>query len=235
MKERQQKILKAVVKEYQKTGQPVASGLLLERYEFDFSPATVRAEMLDLDEQGFLEQPHTSAGRVPTDKALRFFVDEFDEADLRDIEKEQIWQRMEQLHKESIMDMAQFLADCSQSLGIFGLFGRARDFHEAGFGWLAEEPEFENEDLKNIMRCFDSLEGDFNKFFSDIDEETEIFIGRENPIKYLRNYSLVVTGFEKEGGHGVIGILGPKRMNYRKNKFVVEETRKKAKALNTKR
>jgi len=228
MKERQKKILNAVVKEYQKTGQPVASAVLLERYEFNLSPATIRAEMLELDERGFLEQPHTSAGRVPTDKALRFFVDEFDEPDLRDIEKEQIWQKMEQLHRESIKDMAQFLADCSQSLGISGIFGRARDFHEAGFGWLAEEPEFENEDLKNIMKSFDSLEEDFDKFFGEIDKEVEIFIGRENPIKYLRDYSLVVAGFEKEGGRGVLGILGPKRMNYKKNKFVVEETRKRA-------
>ena len=72
MQERRKKILKAVVREYQKTGQPVASQLLLERYHFDFSPATVRAEMLALDEAGFLEQPHTSAGRMPTEKGYRF-------------------------------------------------------------------------------------------------------------------------------------------------------------------
>ncbi len=238
MQERRKKILKAVVKEYQRTGQPVASLDLAQRWHFDFSPATVRAEMLVLDKEGFLAQPHTSAGRLPTDKAFRFFIEELGEEELNQSEREQVLERLRELHNESMSEMAQFLADCSKGLGLSGTFGRlsdwhghpspkATDWHSAGLGWLAEEPEFADSDLKNIMKCFDSLEDDFNKFFGDLDEETEIFIGRENPIKYLRNYSLVVTGFAKEGGRGVLGILGPKRMNYQKNKFVLEETRKK--------
>lgn len=237
MQERRKKILKAVVKEYQRTGQPVASSDLVHpvrgsasngarRWHFSFSPATVRAEMLGLDKEGYLEQPHTSAGRLPTDKAIRFFIEEFGEEELGRSEREQVLEQMRKLHNESMGEMAQFLADCSRGLGLFGTFGRMSDWHGSGLKWLAEEPEFENNDLKNIMKCFDSLEEDFNKFFGDI-EETEILIGRENPIKYLRNYSLVVTGFEKDGERGVLGILGPKRMNYQKNKFVVEETRKR--------
>jgi len=233
MQERRKKILKAVVKEYQRTGQPVASQWLAQHWHFDFSPATARAEMLVLDKEGFLDQPHTSAGRLPTDKAWRFFIEELGEKELNQSEREQVLERLRELHNESMSGMAQFLADCSRGLGLSGTFGRSTDWHGAGLGWLAEEPEFEDDDLKNIMKCFDSLEDDFNKFFGDLDEETEIFIGRENPIKYLRNYSLVVTGFEREGGRGVLGILGPKRMNYQKNKFVVEETRKKLR--NTKR
>ena len=242
MQERRKKILKAVVKEYQQTGQPVSSQGLVEHWHFDFSPATVRAEMLGLDEEGFLEQPHTSAGRVPTDKALRFFIDESNEEELSQNEREQVLGQLRKFHDDSMKEMAQFLADCSRGLGLSGVFGRLAkrgesqaklgrlsDFHGAGLGWLAEEPEFEDEDLKNIMKCFDSLEEDFNKFFGDMDEETEIFIGHENPIKYLRNYSLIVTGFAKEDGRGVLGILGPKRMNYQKNKFVLKEARKKLK------
>lgn len=227
MQERRKKVLKAVVKEYQRTGQPVASLDLAKRWHFGFSPATVRAEMLVLDKEGFLEQPHTSAGRRPTDKAWRFFLEEFGEDELNQSERERVLAQIRRFHDDSMKEMAQFLADCSRGLGVSGLFGRLSDFHGAGLGWLAEEPEFEDSDLKNIMKCFDSLEDDFNRFFGDLDEETEIYIGHENPIKYLRNYSLVVTGFVKEGGRGVLGILGPKRMNYQKNKFVVEETRKK--------
>ncbi|MDD2753690.1 MAG: hypothetical protein PHT44_03725 [Candidatus Portnoybacteria bacterium] len=237
MQERRKKILKAVVKEYQRTGEPVASSDLADRWHFDFSPATVRAEMLVLDKEGFLEQPHTSAGRLPTDKAFRFFIEEFGEEDFSRSEQEHVLARMRKIHDDSMKEMAQFLADCSRGLGLSGVFGQAADFHGAGLGWLAEEPEFEDGDLKNIMKCFDSLEDDFNKFFGDMDEETEIYIGRENPIKYLRNYSLVVTGFDNDGERGVLGILGPKRMNYRKNKFVLEETRKrvnKQKTVNNK-
>lgn len=238
MQERRKKILKAVVKEYQRTGQPVASLDLAQRWHFDFSPATLRAEMLILDNEGYLEQPHTSAGRLPTDKAFRFFIEEIGEEEPSREERERILDQMYKIRDESLGEMAQFLANCSRGLGLSGVFGPLSDFHGAGLKWLAEEPEFEDGDLKNIMKCFDSLEKDFNKFFGDLDEETAIYVGRENPIKYLRNYSLVVTGFEKEGGRGVLGILGPKRMNYRKNKFVVEETRKrisKQKTANSKR
>ncbi len=227
MQERRKKILKAVVKEYQRTGEPVASQWLAEHWHFDFSPATARAEMLILDKEGFLEQPHTSAGRLPTDKAFRFFIEELGEEELSQSEREQILERLREFHDDSMKERAQFLADCSRGLGLSGIFGRAADWHGAGLRWLAEEPEFEDDDLKNIMKCFDSLEDDFNKFFGNLDESTAIFIGRENPIKYLRNYSLVVTGFAKEDGRGVLGILGPKRMNYQRNKFVLEETRKK--------
>ncbi len=230
MQERRKKILKAVVKEYQRTGEPVASLDLARRWHFNFSPATARAEMLVLDREGFLDQPHTSAGRVPTDKAWRFFLEEFGEEELNESERERVLAQMRRFHDDSMKEMAQFLADCSRGLGVSGIFGDLADWHGAGLKWLAEEPEFEDGDLKNMMKCFDSLEGDFNKFFGDIDEETEIFIGQENPIKYLRNYSLVITGFEDEGERGILGILGPKRMNYQKNKFVLEETRKKIKS-----
>ena len=157
MQERRKKILKAVVKEYQRTGEPVASLDLAKRWHFDFSPATVRAEMLILDKEGFLRQPHTSAGRLPTDKAFRFFVEEFGEEELSPNEQEQILEQMRQLHNESMGEMAQFLADCSRGLGLSGAFGRMSDFHSAGLGWLAEEPEFEDSDLENIMKFFYSL------------------------------------------------------------------------------
>ena len=227
MQDRQKKILKAVVREYQRTGQPVASQLLSERYDFDFSPATVRAEMLELDDAGFLEQPYTSAGRVPTDKAWRFLVNEFINEDLMKSEKTAVKQKLANCQDESIKETAQFLADCTRSLGISGSFGRAMDFHRIGLKWLLDDPEFENADLKNILRCFDSLDEEFNKFFNDIDEEVEIFIGHENPIRELRHCSLMITGFDKEDGRGILGILGPKRMNYQKNKFVLEEARKR--------
>lgn len=227
MQGRQKKILKAAIKEYQRTGQPVSSQGLVEHWHFDFSPATVRAEMLELDEGGFLEQPHTSAGRVPTDKAWRFFIEELAGEDINQSEKEQVWQRMAKFHEESLRETAQFLADCSKGLGLSGVFGSASDWHSAGFKWLAEEPEFAEEGFKSILKYFDSLENDFNQFFRGLDEEVEVFIGHENPIKYLRSCSLMVTGFDQEDGRGLMGILGPKRMNYQKNKFVLEETRKR--------
>jgi len=72
---RARKILSAVVHEYLATGEAVGSRTVTRRYSIDLSPATVRNVMSDLEEAGLLKQPHTSAGRVPTDQGLRFFVD----------------------------------------------------------------------------------------------------------------------------------------------------------------
>lgn len=229
MKDRQKQILKAAVKEYQRTGQPVASGVLAKKFRFHFSPATVRSEMMILDQEGFLEQPYISAGRVPTDKALRFFIDETEneQEDLAENEQEEVWQRLESFHKESLKEMARFLAECTGHSGFSGLFGRMADFHGAGLKWLTEEPEFKSGEFDDILKKFDSLEEDFNRFFGNLDERVEIFVGRENPIKYLRGCSLLITGFEDEEGKIILGILGPKRMNYQKNKFVLEEIRKR--------
>ncbi len=88
MEKRQQKILKAVISEYNKTAQPVSSQVLCEKYFFSLSPATIRWGMLELTEQAYLRQPHISAGRIPTDKGYRLFVEELmEERSLSEKEK----------------------------------------------------------------------------------------------------------------------------------------------------
>jgi len=73
--ERAREVLKAVVKEFITQGEPIGSSTLTRRGEFEVSPATMRNVLAELEELGFLEKPHTSAGRVPTDRGYRFFVD----------------------------------------------------------------------------------------------------------------------------------------------------------------
>ncbi|MBZ0252059.1 MAG: heat-inducible transcriptional repressor HrcA, partial [Candidatus Methylomirabilis sp.] len=75
IKDRNHEVLRAIVLDYMRTVAPVSSRQITDRYELGCSPATVRNVMAELEEQGYLEQPHASAGRVPTDKALRFYVD----------------------------------------------------------------------------------------------------------------------------------------------------------------
>src|SRR4030042_6643044 len=72
--ERQEKILDIALREYVATAQPVSSQELLKKHDFGVSPATIRNEMQKLTDKGYLLQPHTSAGRIPTDKGYRFFV-----------------------------------------------------------------------------------------------------------------------------------------------------------------
>jgi len=84
--ERQEKILNTIVKEYIDSAWPVSSQLLEKKYDFEISPATIRIEMQKLAETGLLCQPHTSAGRVPTDKGYRFYVDNLLEKQLENLE-----------------------------------------------------------------------------------------------------------------------------------------------------
>ncbi|MCS7201645.1 MAG: heat-inducible transcriptional repressor HrcA [Dictyoglomus sp.] len=73
--ERKQKILRITVKDYIESAQPVSSRVLAKKYHLGWSPATIRNEMADLEEAGYLIQPHTSAGRIPSDRGYRFYVD----------------------------------------------------------------------------------------------------------------------------------------------------------------
>ena len=73
---RQSKILNSIIEEYINTAMPVSSGRVFDMENWEISCPTIRNEMADLTDMGFLNQPHTAAGRVPTERGYRFFVDE---------------------------------------------------------------------------------------------------------------------------------------------------------------
>ena len=75
LEDRKLDVLRAIVEDYVSTQEPVGSKALVERHNLGVSPATIRNDMAALEEQGYIAQPHTSAGRVPTDKGYRLFVD----------------------------------------------------------------------------------------------------------------------------------------------------------------
>src|SRR4030043_1216107 len=159
MNKRQANILEDIIKEYQKTGQPGASGILVKKYNFKLSPATIRAEMLALDDEGLLVQPHTSAGRVPTTKAYRLFVNRLlDKKELNLKDKERIRKGLKKFDDETMFShqIAQLLADFSHNLGVSGFVGEATDFHEAGFSSLFQDLELcQPQSLADILRGFD--------------------------------------------------------------------------------
>ncbi len=86
--ERKRKILKEIIDEYIESAEPVSSAVIVEKYETDISSATVRNDMAELEKAGYLEKPHTSAGRIPSSKGYRFYVDELLQDD--DISLEEI-------------------------------------------------------------------------------------------------------------------------------------------------
>ena len=143
---RAERILDALVREYTKTAHPVGSLELLRCARLDVGPATIRNELLELCERGFLEQPHTSAGRIPTDKGYRIFVDHLGEDDDElDSSEEALLRRIFEIRREDefMREFAQVLSEISGAFAAVAL--RDKDFmYETGFSEVAEEPEFED-------------------------------------------------------------------------------------------
>lgn len=225
LKERQQAILTAVIQEYIDTARPVASRDLVRRFRLEVSPATVRSDMLSLDELGYLEQPHTSAGRIPTDKGLRFFVDHLaSEILLSPEEQTQI------RHRFHLRDEDEFIRAFGRTIaeisGMFTMAGLSDDgyFYETGFSGVLEEPEFQDPYTTRMFgRVVDALGQDLNEWRGDIEEEKErIYIGNENPRKDARECAMFFSHWQHPRGfNGFLAMIGPRRTNYRKHKAIL--------------
>jgi heat-inducible transcriptional repressor len=228
MQLRQQTILDLIVNEYIKTAEPVGSQILVKKYKLDVSSATVRNEMAELESTGYLEQPHTSAGRVPTDKGYRFFVDVLMESgvceeiedfnNFVDVLKQQPLE-----HRRLIKELARAISDISHNVGICG-FLEDDVFFSAGLSNLLREPEFSsNPEAIDSFGFFDYLDKEIKEFFEEMDKDMQVFIGKESRDKKFDDFSLVVSRCEnKKGKEGVVGVLGPKRMDYARNIKLVD-------------
>lgn len=221
LEERQKSILEAVIQEHIRTARPVASRELLEKFQFGISPATVRSDMLKLDDMGYLRQPHTSAGRIPTDKGYRFFVDEaVADAFLRDNDQETLDKVFTIDDEEQFScEFTKTVARMARAFTIVGV-GMDRVTFEAGFSEVLQEPEFENTaQVRVFLHIIDFLDKEMSAITENLEKNAaRIFIGEENPVKEAQDYTLMISAWEHpEGFRGSLMLIGPKRMNYRRN------------------
>lgn len=123
MDERKQRILRAIIEDYVKSAEPVGSRTIAKNYDLGISPATVRNEMSDLEELGYLEQPHTSSGRIPSNKGYRLYVDSMmhqgpvlgeDAARIRTV-----WDNANGASTELFLSMAKLISQVSHSMSLF--------------------------------------------------------------------------------------------------------------------
>ena len=217
LKERQKIILEAIIREYIHTARPIASAELLEDLDLNISPATVRSEMVRLDELGYLEQPHTSAGRVPTDQGYRFFVDHA--VEVMPLDRSERNQIRGLFANETFEDFAR---ECSKTIShlasAFTAIGIDDDIlTDRGFTEILDEPEFQDiKHIKQFGKLIDLLDEDMQRLIEN--NEERIFIGAENPLKEAQPYTMMITHWSHpKGFDGFLAILGPKRMNYQKN------------------
>jgi len=215
---RQTELLKAIIQEYIKSTAPVGSQALVEKYSLKVSPATVRNEMADLIEKGFLEMRHTSSGRVPTTIGFRYYVDSLlHEVELPILQevavKQRLWPTRFEFEK-MLRQSALALADLTKKLAITTTY----DGHmfNAGSVNVLEQPEFwEINVAKSALHLLDNhdiLHSVFEKAKGGAD--VKLMIGSEIGLPNLNTCSLVFAPYSAGRRAGVVCILGPSRMEY---------------------
>jgi transcriptional regulator of heat shock response len=232
--DRQLQLLNFIIEEYIHSAEPVGSALVCKKADFALSPATIRNEMNELEQLGFLMQPHTSAGRVPTDQAYRYYVNSLIQSGDYALDPKHRRQVDESLIKSSddprdlIRTIAQVLSKISEDLVITNITGR-NDFYKSGLSGMMEFPEFKEFDrMFNLTSFFDQFDEMFDRiqreFFSRSGEVT-IMIGRENPFGEIQDESVISARYDLPHHFtGSLTLIGPKRMDYRKNLGLVTYT-----------
>jgi heat-inducible transcriptional repressor len=215
MTDRQAKILQAIIEQYAEVASPVGSSLLAKA--FGVSSATVRAEMAELEKQGYIHQPHTSAGRVPTDKGYRFYVNQL--ADNTDVPREHRAERAlttrvqnAGLPEQTIRSAVDTLVELTHNLGLATI---GNQLYMSGLSNLFGQPEFMLPgQVREVARLLDNLQPWLNEAAPN--EPLSVYIGRENPIGRTAGASLIISRFRSPfSDKSYIGVLGPTRQSYR--------------------
>lgn len=227
MTERQAAILAAIIEQYAEVASPVGSITLAKL--FGVSSATIRAEMAKLQEMGFITHPHTSAGRIPTDKGYRFYVNALNEAEAHtprqlDRSARAIEARVS-THKDradrAIRSAVDSLVDLTQNLGLATI---GDELYLSGMAHLFSQPEFmHGNHVRAVARLLDNLEPWLREAAPN--EPLNVFIGSENPIGKSSGATLIVSRFRSPySDKSYIGVLGPTRQSYGRVMRLVRQT-----------
>ena len=213
MNERQELILNIIIKEYIETAVPISSNLLVEKYKLDISSATVRNEMADLEANGYIMQPHTSSGRIPTEQAYLWFVEKLSPKKISSGLAAKIIIE-EALDELALKNLAKNLAELS-GLAVFCAFHR-HNLYYTGVSNLLSQPEFGQSKLVYDMSVIiDRLDEIINDSFEQFDYGAKISLGQD--CLFGSFTASVVTKYKLGANVGVIGIIGPLRQDYEKN------------------
>ena len=213
---RQVDILKLIVREYIDNAEPVGSETLEKKHDVGVSPATIRNEMAAMVKLGYLSKPHTSAGRIPTTKALKLYINEL----MREKEmtvadevqaKEHVWDLRAQEEK-FLREITRDLALKTKSLAVTTT--DSGDIYYSGYANILEMPEFYDIDIaKNLLTILDNASC-FTIIAERIENDFGIFLGDELGSEMYRPYSFVFARFHTKNIQGSIGVVGPARVKY---------------------
>lgn len=222
---RQQNILSAVVEQYAEVASPVGSSLLAKL--FKVSSATIRAEMAELERLGYITQPHTSAGRIPTDKGYRFYVNMISDSNepAKAIESRGQKALTARVHsagapERMIRNAVDTLVELTHNLGIATI---GNQLYISGLSNLFGQPEFmsginrgadNRNNVQQVAQLLDNLEPWLREAAPN--EPLSVYIGSENPIGRAAGCTLIISRFRSPfSDSSYIGTLGPTRQSYR--------------------
>ncbi len=224
MTQRQQHILAAIIEQYAEVASPVGSSLLAK--VFNVSSATIRSEMVELEREGFIQQPHTSAGRIPTDKGYRFYVNGLgaEEASSGERRSERALAARVSgggLPERTIRNAVDTLVELTHNLGIATI---GNQLYMSGLSNLFGQPEFiDGTQVQQVAGLLDNLEPWLREAAPN--EPLSVYIGRENPIGRAANCTLIISKFRSPySDQSYIGVLGPTRQSYRDVMNLVRRT-----------
>ncbi len=213
---RKQSILNAIVEQYAEVASPVGSSLLAKL--FGVSSATIRAEMAELEREGYIAQPHTSAGRVPTDKGYRYYVNSVSAEDYplhtdRRAEKALSARvKVGGVPERTIRNTVDTLVELTHNLGLATI---GNQLYMSGLSNLFGQPEFiDGSQVRQVAELLDNLEPWLRE--ASPNQPLSVYIGGENPIGRTAGCSLVISRFRSPfSDRSYIGTLGPTRQSYR--------------------
>jgi len=219
--DRQKQLLKAVIDEYIATAEPVGSESIVHKYALSISPATVRNEMAHLIEEGFLKQPHTSAGRIPTAEGLKFYINTLMKEEAVPVKdevaiKENLWDY--RFHQHRLLGQAvKALAEKSGTIAL--AVTEDGDVYSAGQYQILDMPEFYDIDMtRSILMLLDRQEM-LDRIIERAvgNEPVHALLGGDLGSEYLEYCGFVFAPFGSgKKNAGIIGVLGPARMSYPK-------------------
>lgn len=218
--DRQTDILKTLIKEYTESGEAVGSEVLEKKYKLGVSPATIRNEMVELAKKGYLKKEYFSAGRVPSAKGFRFYI--------KHLMKEKVLSTGEEVaYKNGIWDeredvqrlISHATKVLAQRTGLLSLAAtNTGDLYYSGVGNLFSLQKFLDLELSKLL--FEKLDeinywGGVEQRLKSMEEDILFMLGEEdfNDPKFEECAS-IFGEFDTENIHGIIGVVGPKRMYY---------------------
>lgn len=222
MTERKATLLIGLVTDYIRTGAPVGSVALARSMRLDRSPATVRADLHELEEAGYIFQPHTSAGRIPTDAGYRFFVDHVRERGMALAERRNLTEKFNQLmaaHQRLAQITAHFLAELTDTPVLSSQDDPPAVFESGLRELIHHSNETSLDELKELTTLLKQLDERLqNRSLPATAPHASVFIGQEIPFMPAQHSSMVVRDVNVADGQTMtLIIIGSKRMPYQRN------------------